>query len=127
MIRYFSRWATVSRGVRKSLPTGKNACATLLLGTLLWTPATFAANVSSAQSDLLERTGQRVKQFWDELSSVTCTETLVQEKLNQKGKVTLNAKSTYDYLISMRWDGGGMLVDESRLPSGQPQKKAPQS
>ncbi len=86
-----------------------------------------SAGAASPQADLLERTGQRVKQFWDELSSVTCTESLLQEKLNQKGKVAFNSRSTYDYLISLRWDPSGMLVDETRLPTGQPQKKAPQS
>ena len=85
------------------------------------------ANIPAGRADLLERTGVRVKQFWDELSSVACTENLLQERLNAKGKVAFNSRSSYDYLISMRWDQGGMLVDESRLPIGQQQKKAPKS
>lgn len=90
-------------------------------------PWAAGADASARQADLLERTGLRVKQFWDELSSVACTETLLQERLNGKGRVAFNSKSSYDYLISMRWDNGGMLVDESRLPVGQGQKKAPKS
>jgi len=84
------------------------------------------AEVAPSTAALLERTGQRVKQFWDELSSVACTESLVQEKLDEKGKIVLSSRANFDYLITLRWDGGGMLVDESRLPLGQPAKRAPQ-
>jgi hypothetical protein len=101
--------------------------ALLALGASLWPPIVRGADRGAPPTALLERAGLRVKQFWDELASVTCTETLLQERLNQKGKVAFNSKSSFDYLISMRWDGGGMLVDESRLPIGQAQKKAPQS
>jgi hypothetical protein len=75
---------------------------------------------------LIERTGERVKRFWDELSSVACTESLLQEKLDEKNKVVLNNRAKFDYLITLRFDGDGLLVDESRLPMGQPAKRAPQ-
>ena len=45
---------------------------------------------------LLDRIGQRVKQAWDDLVSVACTEKLTQEKLNENGKVVLSSRSTYD-------------------------------
>lgn len=122
MTRYSLRSAIGSSGERRVA----GAIALLALVMVLAAPAA-GADVSATGSALLERTGARVKQFWDELSSVTCTETLLQERLNQKGKVAFNSKSSYDYLISMRWDTGGMLVDESRLPIGQQQKKAPKS
>jgi hypothetical protein len=77
-------------------------------------------------AELLERTGQRVKQFWDELSSVACTENLVQEKLDEKGKIVLSSRADFDYFINLRWDSVGMLVDESRLPIRAPNKRAPQ-
>ena len=122
MTRCSLRLAIGSSGVRR-LP---GMIVLLALG-IPWAPLAAGADASARQADLLERTGLRVKQFWDELSSVTCTETLLQERLNEKGKVAFNSKSSYDYLISMRWDNGGMLVDESRLPVGQRQKKAPKS
>jgi hypothetical protein len=75
---------------------------------------------------LLERTGQRVKQFWGDLSSVACTETLLQEKLDQKDKVVLNNRGVFDYLISLGWNGSTMMVDESRIPVGGKRKKTPQ-
>ncbi len=89
-------------------------------------PAARAADNASGTAELLERAGQRVKQFWEELSSVACTENLVQEKLDAKGKVVLSSRGEFDYLINLRWDNVGMLVDESRLPLGAPAKRAPQ-
>ena len=82
---------------------------------------------ASHEAPLLDRIGQRVKQSWDDLISVACTEKLTQEKLNEKGKPVLNNRSTYDYLISLNWDKGQLLVDESRLEVGPPQKKRPES
>jgi hypothetical protein len=82
---------------------------------------------ASPEALLLDRIGQRVKQAWDDLISVACTEKLTQEKLNEKGKTVLSSRSTYDYLISLNWDKGQLLVDESRLEVGPPQKKRPES
>ncbi|MEQ1946401.1 MAG: hypothetical protein ABL995_04390 [Bryobacteraceae bacterium] len=97
---------------------------------LLWAivfsaPAASAAEPGSI-TPLVEMTGQRVRQFWDEFSSVASTETVLREKLDDKGKVTLSSRALYDYIIFLHWDNEGMLVDESRLPMGEPQKKAPQ-
>jgi hypothetical protein len=85
-----------------------------------------AQSQAGSSAPLLDRTGQRVKQFWDELTSVACNESLLQEKLDPKGRVLLNYKANFDYLITLRSDNAGMLIDESRLPVGQQQKKAPQ-
>ena len=93
---------------------------------LLALAATFASAATTSDADLLERTAERAKQFWDQLSSVAITENVLQEKLDPKGKVILNNRTTYDYLITVRSDSGGMLVDESRLATGQGPKKAPQ-
>jgi len=89
---------------------------------------TLSSSVACGATDisLLERTGERVKMFWDQLASVASTESILQEKLNPKGKVVLNNRTKFDYLITLRWDQQGMLVDESRLAVGQAQKKAPQ-
>jgi len=89
-------------------------------------PSPLRAAEPANMNVLLERTGQRVKQFWDELSSVACTENLVQQKFDEKGKLILNSKGNFDYLINLRFDSGGMLVDESRLPLDPPARRAPQ-
>lgn len=76
---------------------------------------------------LLDRAGTSVEQFWSEMSSVTCTETISQEKFNEKGKVVLNHQAAFDYLIALRWNGGEMLVDESRIEINPGRKKAAES
>jgi len=86
-----------------------------------------AAGNASPDTMLLDRIGQRVKQAWDDLISVACTEKLAQQKLDEKGKIVLSSRSTYDYLISLNWDKGELLVDESRLEVGPPQKRRPES
>jgi hypothetical protein len=88
--------------------------------------STLACAATTPDADLLERAAERARQFWDQLSSVAITENLLQEKLDPKGKVILNNRTTYDYLITVRSDPGGMLVDESRLATGQRSKKTPQ-
>ena len=75
---------------------------------------------------LLDRIGLRVKQVWDDFSTVTCTENLTQEKFNEKGKVVLASRANFDYLIALRWNGNDLLVDESRLEVGPPRKKRPE-
>jgi hypothetical protein len=101
------------------LGKGAVAClAVIAAGSVAW-----GAESATPSPDLLEKTGQRVKQFWDDLASVACTETLVQEKLNEKDKPVLASRASYDYLISLRFSGNDLLVDESRLELGQPQKK----
>ena len=95
-------------------------------GALLAFACSFAGAATTPDADLLERAAERARQFWDQLSSVAITENLLQEKLDPKGKVILNNRATYDYLITVRSDSGGMLVDESRLATGQRAKKAPQ-
>jgi hypothetical protein len=88
--------------------------------------STLAGAATASDADLLERAAERARQFWDQLSSVAITENLLQEKLDPKGKVILNNRTTYDYLITIRNDSGGLLVDESRLATDQRAKKAPQ-
>ena len=85
-----------------------------------------APAATTPEASLLERVGERAKQFWGELSSVAITEDLRQQKLDPKGKVLLNNHNTYDYLITVRSDSEGMLVDESRLDTTKKKKKAPQ-
>jgi hypothetical protein len=112
----------IRRSFSSAIVSSSRQALLLILAAALCPGAT-----TSPSADLVERAGQRVKQFWDELSSVACTETLLQERLNQKGKVAFDSRSSYDYLITMRLDASGLLVDESRLLIGQQKKKSAQS
>src|SRR5690242_890056 len=71
---------------------------------------------------LLERTGKRVEEFWDQFSAVACTETVLQTKLGASGKVLVQRTSTFDYLVILQLAGDELTVDESRLLQGQPRK-----
>ncbi len=115
MIRHSSRLAIVS--------SASNSIAKWVALLALASPLVAA---TTPDADLLERAAERARQFWEQLSSVAITENVLQEKLDIKGKVILNNRATYDYLITVRSDSGGMLVDESRLATGQRAKKAPQ-
>ncbi len=65
--------------------------------------------------DLLTLTSKSVQHFWSEFTAVNCTETVVQEKLGNEGKVQYERDSTYDYLILMDLKGDDLSVEESRL------------
>ncbi len=71
--------------------------------------------VSPSTRDLLALTAKSVQRFWDQFTSVNCTETVIQEKLGDGGKVQYEHDSTYDYLILMDLNGDDLSVEESRL------------
>jgi hypothetical protein len=73
------------------------------------TPATLSLQ------DVLAQTTKQVEQFWQQFPSVTCTETVKQEKLGKQGKIEYRQQSIFDYLIFMNLDGEDLRVEESRL------------
>lgn len=48
---------------------------------------------------LLEQVGKQVETFWNQFASVTCTESVTQDKLGEKGKVLFEQRESFDYLI----------------------------
>src|SRR5262249_49917940 len=64
---------------------------------------------------LLQRVGQQVEKFWTDFSSVTCTESVNQSKISEKGKVLFDQKESFDYLIILQANGTDLAVDESRV------------
>jgi hypothetical protein len=70
---------------------------------------------SPALGNVLAMTAKSVERFWNQFSSVNCTETVMQEKIGKEGKVVYEHDSTYDYLIIMNLDGDDLSVEESRL------------
>jgi hypothetical protein len=77
----------------------------------------------TALENLISRTAQRVEQFWDKLSAVTCLESVEQQKLSDDGKVLLKKRSTYDYLVLLQLTGSELMVDESRVLQGKANKE----
>ncbi len=76
---------------------------------------THAAATTPPLPEILARTGTSVQRFWNQLSSVNCTETVLQEKLGEAGKVQYKHESIFDYLILMDLQGDEISVEESRL------------
>ena len=84
---------------------------------LIFVLAVTFSDVKTAPSiqDVLARTAESVQHFWDQFSSVTCTESVTQEKMGKEGKVQYEHISSYDYLILMDLQSDDLTVEESRL------------
>ena len=65
--------------------------------------------------DLLSRVGKSVEIFWQQFPAVSCNELVSQSKLGNEGKVLYHQDSVFDYLVSMNYEGGDPMVDESRV------------
>ncbi len=89
------------------------AGALLVLLVLMPAFARGAERLSLEQA--LAVTGKSVERFWDQFSSVTCTESVTQEKLGKEGKVEYRQDSVFDYLILMSLKEDELTVEESRL------------
>ncbi len=76
---------------------------------------THAAATTPSIEEVLARTESSVQRFWNQLSSVNCTETVRQEKLGEAGKVQYAHDSIFDYLILMDLQGEEISVEESRI------------
>ncbi len=65
--------------------------------------------------EVLAHTRRSVESFWQKISSVTCTETLTQQKIGKKGKVEFKHDSVSDYLLITHRKGSDLNLEESRL------------
>lgn len=77
------------------------------------------ADAQSGSQAAIENTSARVNSYLNELSDVTCTEHVSQEKLTPSGKVQFHQESTFDYLIMMDGTEDEFSLNESRLPKQQ--------
>jgi hypothetical protein len=83
----------------------------------LW--CTAASNVplaaqAASLDELLKRTGDSVVQFLDQLGSVTCSEQVLQEKFDPKGKAAERLQSSFEYLVLQQNQGSEPILYESR-------------
>jgi hypothetical protein len=104
-----TRGSRAVAGVRRTLARLCLALATLVAAA----PAKAAADPTLAE--LLDHVGRQVEHFWSYFPSVTCTETVTQSKLGDKGKVLFVQHQAFDYLIALQSSGQDISVDESRL------------
>lgn len=70
---------------------------------------------SATLGDLLAHARKSVDAFWNQFRSVTCVETVTQEKLGKQGKVEYRQRSSFDYLALLNIENNDLLVEESRL------------
>lgn len=92
--------------------------AVLALAPLLLPAETIAStgsNVELQLPELLDRVGRQAEKFWNNFSSVTCTEEVSQSKIGDKGKVLFDQVESFDYLILLQASGADLAVDESRV------------
>ena len=90
--------------------------------------AVSAALTGASRPDsLLDRLAQTTSRFWDQFSSVTCTEVVDQKKLQANGKTIVDKKSTYDYLILLQLTGDELTVEESRIRHGKEPREGDRS
>jgi hypothetical protein len=71
----------------------------------------------------LEKIGRSVESFWNEISAVTCTESVSQTKLGNQSKVVYQRDTNFDYLVLMSLHGDDISVEESRLLQKQSGKE----
>jgi hypothetical protein len=67
------------------------------------------------QEYVLQKIGQRIEEFVDNVGRFTATESLVQETLNRTGEVTGKESRTYNYMVSIKEIRPGMLGVEETL------------
>ncbi len=82
----------------------------------------FSAVVSAASpttETVLRSTGRSLESLWDQLSSVSCTESVEQLKLDAHGKPMYRLDSAFDYLVMLQMTGNDVVVEESRTPVKQ--------
>jgi len=86
--------------------------------------ATNATNATGGSLDeLLNRAGLSVTRFLDQLSEVTCSEEVLQEKLDLKGKAEERLQSTYDYLVLQQSQGSEPSLFEARQATREAHSK----
>ncbi len=86
-----------------------------ILGVILLLPMTGRGADRPTLDQTLSNTSKSVERFWDQFSSITCTESVTQEKLGKEGKVEYRQDSVFDYLILMSLKEDDITVEESRL------------
>jgi hypothetical protein len=68
---------------------------------------------------VLEHSGRRAEDLWQAMTAVTCVETVVQRKVDGKGKTIAEARTTSDYLLGIQLSGTDFTLDESRIEKGK--------
>jgi hypothetical protein len=77
--------------------------------------ALTALGRAGTEQELLDLAARAAEREIADLSSVACTETVVETKLSQKEKTEERRRRTFDYLVLLDTDDGDLSVTESRI------------
>lgn len=98
--------------------TRRELCIALLGAT------TGSAAELAPLGDRLSRISAQVETFWKQVASVSCTESVVQLKIDPQKNKTLNSReAVYDYLVLLQLVGDDLRVEESRELQSESRKK----
>lgn len=85
-----------------------------------------AAAQEMANPGLLQQAQRQSVAFFARVADLTCTETVLQEKIRPDGHVQATQRSQFDYLIMVRATRDELSLNESRIESGAaPHKPLP--
>lgn len=77
---------------------------------------------AGTEQQLLDLAARAAEREIADLSSVACTETVVETKLSQKEKTEERRRRTFDYLVLLDTEDGDLSVTESRIEQGGAKK-----
>ncbi len=77
------------------------------------------------QEEVLQKIGQRVREFVDNVERFTATESISQETVNRSGDVSERENRTYEYMVSIKEIRPGMLDVEETLSRGSKASASP--
>ena len=85
--------------------------------------ALASAGRAGSLTDWTALAGKSAEREIAALASVACTETVAATKLDAKNKAEEQSRQTFDYVVLVDTEDGGLSVTESRIPQGKPQGK----
>jgi hypothetical protein len=74
------------------------------------------SRADSRTDELVERTGRLVEQFWEQVPSFNCRESVTREKIEKEGKVEFKQELEFDYVALTNARDRYLTVEELRLP-----------
>ena len=92
----------------------------LVFAALAWS----ANGPASAGRDPVALAQDQVAHYISKLADLHCTETVMQQKLNAKGRVEATERSQFDYLIMMNGNSNEFQLNESRIDMPDSKHKA---
>ena len=87
--------------------------------TIIATIAFVATGQANSLPNLLDAAAKSAEHEMAALSSVACTETVVETKVSQKNKTEERRRQTFDYLVLADTEDGDLAITESRIEQGK--------